>query len=91
MKTFIKKIINKVRSFTKRMKQRTSAALNAVYIRSKTAVASCAGDGYVDTGIKIIIAVVIGGLILAGLYTLFNTTVIPNMQTKVSNMFSYGG
>ncbi len=49
------------------------------------------GEGYVDTGVKIIIGVVIGGLLLAGLYALFNTTVIPNMTTKITNMFSYTG
>ena len=91
MKNIFKKSIQKASSVARNIKQKASATLSTLYIRSKTAVASCAGDGYVDTGIKIIIAVVIGGLILAGLYTLFNTTVIPNMQTKVSNMFSYGG
>ena len=43
------------------------------------------------TGVKIIIGVVIGALILAGLYALFNNVVIPNMTTKVTNMFSYTG
>ena len=37
------------------------------------------------------IGVVIGGVLLAGLYTLFNTTVIPNLQTEIGNMFSYSG
>ncbi len=49
------------------------------------------GEGYVDTGIKIIISVVIGGIILAGLYALFNTSVIPTMKTKVTEMFNYAG
>ena len=37
------------------------------------------------------IGVVIGGVLLAGLYTLFNTIVIPNLQTEIGNMFSYSG
>ena len=49
------------------------------------------GEGYVDTGIKIIISVVIGGIILAGLYALFNTSVIPTMKSKVTEMFNYAG
>ncbi len=49
------------------------------------------GEGYVDTGIKIIISVVIGGVILAGLYALFNTSVIPTMKSKVTEMFNYAG
>ena len=35
------------------------------------------GEGYVDTAVKILIAVVLGALLLAGLYTLFNDTVLP--------------
>ena len=59
--------------------------------RTKAVVASKVGEGYIDTAVKIIIGVVIGGVILAGLYTLFNTTVVPNMQTEIGNMFTYSG
>ena len=48
-------------------------------------------EGYVDSGVKILIAVVIGALLLAGLYTLFNTTVMPNVTSKVTDMFNYKG
>ena len=59
--------------------------------RSKTALANTRGEGYVDTGVKILIAVVIGALLLAGLYTLFNTTIMPTVTTKVTELFSYNG
>ena len=49
--------------------------------RVKAAVCPAAGEGYVDTGVKIIISVVIGGLLLAGLYTLFNSTIVPTLGT----------
>lgn len=49
------------------------------------------GEGYTDTAIKIIISVVIGGLLLAGLYLLFNGTVIPQMTNKISGFFNYSG
>lgn len=62
-----------------------------VLTRVKTAVCPAAGEGYVDTGVKIIISVVIGGLLLAGLYTLFNSTILPTLGTKISEMFSYTG
>jgi len=48
-------------------------------------------EGYIDTAVKIIIGVVIGGVLLAGLYTLFNTSVIPTLTTKIGEMFSYTG
>ena len=37
-------------------------------VRAKTALENKKGEGYVDTGVKIIIAVVVGAVILGGLY-----------------------
>ena len=65
--------------------------LTTIATRSKTALANTRGEGYVDTGVKILIAVVIGALLLAGLYTLFNTTIMPTVTTKVTELFSYNG
>ena len=48
-------------------------------------------QGYVDTGVKILIAVVIGALLLAGLYALFNTTIMPTVKQKVEGLFNYNG
>ncbi len=64
---------------------------NKAVISAKTAIESTSGEGYIDTGVKIIIGVVIGGVILAGLYALFNTTIIPTLTTKISGMFNYAG
>lgn len=57
----------------------------------KATVESTTGEGYIDTGVKIIIGVVVGGVILAGLYALFNTTIIPTLTEKISGMFNYAG
>ncbi len=65
--------------------------LATIAIRSKTALANTRGEGYVDTGVKILIAVVIGALLLAGLYTLFNTTIMPTVTSKVTELFNYQG
>lgn len=65
--------------------------LSTIATRSKTALANNRGEGYVDTGVKILIAVVIGALLLAGLYTLFNTTIMPTVTAKVTELFSYNG
>ena len=48
-------------------------------------------QGYVDTAIKILIAVVLGALLLAGLYALFNDTVLPTLVRRVQEMFDYSG
>ena len=49
------------------------------------------GENYVDTGVKILIAVVIGALLLAGLYGLFNTTIMPTITERITEMFNYSG
>jgi hypothetical protein len=49
------------------------------------------GEGYIDTAVKILIAVVLGALLLAGLYALFGDVVMPTLTTKISEMFNYGG
>ena len=48
-------------------------------------------EGYVDTAIKILIAVVLGALLLAGLYALFDGTVLPTLVRRVEEMFNYAG
>ena len=54
-------------------------------------IATKKAEGYVDSGVKILIAVVIGALLLAGLYALFNTTIMPTVTTKITELFSYNG
>ena len=49
------------------------------------------GEGFVDTAIKILMAVVIGALVLAGLYALFDEPVLPTLTRRVQEMFSYSG
>lgn len=49
------------------------------------------GDGYVDTAVKTIIAVVIGALLLAGLYFLFNNIVLPGLAERIQDMFGSPG
>ena len=64
---------------------------NAAIISAKTAFASKKAEGYVDSGVKILIAVVIGALLLAGLYALFNSTIMPTVTQKVQGLFNYNG
>lgn len=74
----MKKFINKINS------KATELA-----IRTKTALASKSGEGYIDTAVKIIIGVVVGGVILVGLYALFNNVVLPRLNTEIGGMFDY--
>lgn len=49
------------------------------------------GEGYVDTAVKILMAVVLGALVLAGLYALLSGTVLPTLTQRIKDMFNYAG
>ena len=66
-------------------------AINSLVIKAKTALESKKAEGYVDSGVKILIAVVIGALLLAGLYALFDDTIMPTVTKKVTDLFNYKG
>lgn len=63
-----------------RMKQRVTDIL-----------AGTKGEGFVDTALKILISVVVGALLLAGLYALFKNTILPTLTQKITNLFNYRG
>lgn len=48
------------------------------------------GEGHIDTAVKIIIAVVIGALVLGGLYLLFSNVILPQLNSEVGDMMDYG-
>ena len=76
MKNIFNKVKNRVRSIASTV---------------QTTIECKKAEGYVDSGVKILIAVVIGTLLLAGLYTLFNTNIIPTLTTKITGLFNYSG
>mgnify|MGYP007050377217 CR=1 FL=1 len=57
--------------------------------RIHNALSNERGDFYISDGVKIIIAVVLGALLLAALTNIFNPTVIPRITTEITNLFSY--
>jgi hypothetical protein len=59
--------------------------------RTRNILSGNRGEGYIDTAIKILLAVVIGALLLAGLYALFGETVLPTLTQRIKEMFNYGG
>lgn len=67
----------------------TKATLKAM--QAKELLKSRIGENFVDSGIKILIAVVIGALLLGGLYSLFGDTILPTLTQKVTEMFNFAG
>ena len=64
---------------------------NEMAIKAKTTLDNARAEGYIDTGVKIIIGVVVGALILGGLYALFDGVVLPTLETRIDGMFDYAG
>ena len=63
----------------------------AKVILAKEVLADKRGEGFVDTAVKILMAVVIGALVLAGLYFLFSNTVLPTLTQRIQQMFNFSG
>ena len=76
-----------MRNFMRKIKNKA----DEVIVKAKSSLANIKGEGYVDSGVKILIAVVIGALLLAGLYSLFEDTVMPTVVEKVEELFDYAG
>ncbi len=55
----------------------------------KNVLRSKSGEGFVDTAVKVLMAVVIGALVLAGLYALFGDTILPTLRERIEEMFNY--
>ena len=83
----MKNLISKVRNFG------TATAIRAktAVCRAQTVIACNKGEGFVDTAVKILMSVVIGALVLAGLYLLFSGTILPTLTQRIQEMFNYKG
>lgn len=55
---------------------------------AKKMLAAKRAEGYVDTGVKVIIAVVIGALVIALLVVLWKQVIDKNVTTKVTDLFT---
>ena len=53
-----------------------------IYTRTVTVLSDKRGEGFVDSAIAILISVVIGALLLGGLYALFGQTVLFSSRYK---------
>jgi hypothetical protein len=74
-----------------KMMNKVTHKANMLAMKARMALANPRGEGFVDTAIKILMAVVIGALVLAGLYLLFDKTVLPTLTQRIKDMFNYAG
>ena len=66
------------------------AAVKLNLFRYKTGrIADNSGQSALDTAIVCLIAIVLGALILAGLYALIDSEVMPTLSQRIKDMFDY--
>ncbi|KXL53571.1 MAG: hypothetical protein KID00_00725 [Clostridium argentinense] len=75
----------------KNMLRKANEFITRKAVAVKVAVSNTRGEGYIDTAVKILIAVVLGALLLAGLYALFGEVVMPTLEERINEMFNYAG
>ena len=75
----------------KNMMKKAAQNVKAVAVRAGMLMKDTKGENYVDTAVKILIAVVLGALLLAGLYALFGDVVMPTLTQRIQDMFNYAG
>lgn len=59
--------------------------------RTAAALTDRTGQGTLDVAITVLISIVLGALILAGLYLIVNSTVLPTITKRIQEMFDYKG
>ena len=86
-RVFSKKIIMKERKDMKKI----SRKIRILAERTVAALKNTKGEGFLDTAVAVMISVIIGALLLGGLYTLFGDTILPTLTTKITDLFNYAG
>ena len=71
------------------MMKKAAQNVKAVAVRAGMLMKDTKGENYVDTAVKILI--VLGALLLAGLYALFGDVVMPTLTQRIQDMFNYAG
>ena len=59
--------------------------------RTATALTDRTGQGTLDVAITVLISIVLGALMLAGLYLIVDDTVLPTNTQRIKDMFNYAG
>lgn len=84
VKAFIFGTVQKIKTACKRILVKTLCQCN-------TTLEAITAEAYVDTGVKVLIAVVLGTLLLTLLYALFNDVIGPTVGDRVYRLFEYAG
>lgn len=68
--------------------KRIATKANNLVFRAHVALVNQSGDFYISDGVKVIIAVVLGALLLGAMTLIFNNTVIPKITEVINDLFN---
>ncbi len=93
--TFAKRKVTSAATFAKEkvcgFAARVRRKSRVLTMQTRFVLADNRAENFVDSGVKILIAVVIGALLLSGLYALFGDTILPTLTERVEEMFDFRG
>ena len=87
----MKNFINKAQAKAMTTVYSTRTKAEGTLARAKATLSSRSGQGAMDTAIQVLIGIVLGALILGGLYLILNATVLPTITERIKEMFNYKG
>lgn len=73
----------------KKLLSAIKSKFTGMVVSTRSVLANAKAETYIDTGVKILIAVVIGALLLALLYILFSNTIFPQLSERIEELFNY--
>ncbi|KAB3536296.1 hypothetical protein F8154_04255 [Alkaliphilus pronyensis] len=75
----------------KKLMNKAQMEMVKVMIKGRAILSGNSGEGMVDSAVKILISIVIGALLLAGLYALFGDVILPTLRQRIQDMFNFSG
>jgi len=62
-----------------------------VAVKTKVILEDQRGEAFVEVAVRILIIIVLGAMLLAGLYALFGDIVLPTLEQRIQDMFDFAG
>ena len=64
--------------------------MNKFILKCQAALANKKAEMYIDKSVWVVALLVVGALLLFGIYTIVDKTVLPSLQTAIKKMFTDG-
>ena len=75
----------------KKLIEKANEKMMRTVIAARTVLLDKRGESAVGQAVVILTAVVLGALLLGGLYALLKNTVLPGLTDRINSMFNYAG